>query len=136
MTRPSWNSYWASMARLVASRATCPRLHVGCILVRGNRLLATAYNGSLPGAQHCDDVGCLLVNGSCQRTVHAEQNALLDAASRGVSVNGATAYVTHQACTTCVKLLAAAGIVDIWFLEPYGQSLDVFSCFQKHLNPE
>jgi len=108
--RPSWDEYFMGTALLISSRSPCERLHVGCVLVTGgehkNRLVAAGYNGFLPGAPHQSRVR----DGHEQATVHAEQNAITDAARRGISVNGATAYITHFPCINCAKLLAAAGV--------------------------
>jgi dCMP deaminase len=108
--RPSWDDYFMSTALLISSRSACERLHVGCIIVSGgnheNRIIAAGYNGFLPGASHTSRVR----DGHEQATVHAEQNAIADAARRGVPLDGATAYVTHFPCINCAKILAAAGI--------------------------
>lgn len=120
MSRPSWQQYWLDMASLVATRATCTRLKVGCVLVRDNRLLAAGYNGSLAGEPHCEDVGCLVADGRCVRTNHAEANAVADAARRGVSLQGATGFVTHAPCIVCTKLLVSAGASRILFQFDYG----------------
>lgn len=113
--RASWDEYFGAMAALVATRATCPRLSVGCVLVRDRRVISTGYNGSLPGSPHCDEVGCLMVNDHCERTIHAEANAILFAARAGISTEGATAYVTHEPCSNCRKMLITAGVTDIAF---------------------
>jgi dCMP deaminase len=106
-------------ALLVASRSSCGRLHVGCVLVSGgehrHRIVAAGYNGFLPGAAHVSRVR----DGHEQATVHAEQNAITDAARRGVSVAGATAYVTHFPCLNCAKVLAAAGVREIAYHQDY-----------------
>lgn len=108
--RPSWDEYFMAMALLISSRSPCERLHVGCVLVSAgehkNRVVAAGYNGFLPGAPHISRVR----DNHEQATVHAEQNAITDAARRGISVNGATAYITHFPCINCTKLLAAAGV--------------------------
>jgi dCMP deaminase len=108
--RPSWDEYFMAMALLISSRSPCERLHVGCVLVSAgehkNRVVAAGYNGFLPGAPHKSRVR----DGHEQATVHAEQNAITDAARRGVSVNGSTAYITHFPCVNCTKMLAAAGV--------------------------
>ena len=111
--RPSWDEYFLKLAMLASERATCPRMHCGCVLVKNNRVLATGYNGSLPGDEHCEDVGCLVENDHCIRTNHAEMNALVQAASQGHNVEGAIAYVTNMSCTTCAKALIAAGVKRI-----------------------
>jgi len=111
--RPSWDEYFMAMALLISSRSPCERLHVGCVLVSAgehkNRVVAAGYNGFLPGAPHKSRVR----DGHEQATVHAEQNAITDAARRGVSVNGATAYITHFPCVNCTKMLAATGVRGI-----------------------
>ena len=108
--RPSWDAYFMATALLIASRSSCERLNVGCVIVSGgtqkNRIIAAGYNGFLPGAAH----NSRLRDGHEQATVHAEQNAISDAARRGVSLDGATAYITHFPCVNCAKILAAAGI--------------------------
>lgn len=108
--RPSWDAYFMATALLMASRSSCERLNVGCVIVSGgsqkNRIIAAGYNGFLPGAAH----NSRLRDGHEQATVHAEQNAISDAARRGVSLDGATAYITHFPCVNCAKILAAAGI--------------------------
>lgn len=120
MTRPSWDSYFLSLARTVSTRATCPRLSVGAVLVRDRVVLASGYNGSMRGADHCDDVGHLMVDGHCVRTNHAEANAIAQAAAHGTSIDGATAYVTHRPCWGCLKLLVNAGVHRVLFGLDYG----------------
>ena len=106
-------------AVLLSSRSNCERLHVGCVIVtsgsRKNRLVAAGYNGFLPGTPHQSR----LREGREQATVHAEQNAIADAARRGSSVEGAVAYVTHYPCINCAKILAAAGIAEVRYREDY-----------------
>ena len=117
--RPSWDEYFISTAILMASRSSCRRLNVGCVIVstgeHKNRIIAAGYNGFLPGAPH---ESCVRDNHE-MATVHAEQNAISDAARRGVSVNGATAYITHFPCINCAKILASAGISSIKYLHDY-----------------
>lgn len=108
--RPSWDEYFLKLAMLASERATCPRMHCGCVLVKDRYVLSTGYNGSLPGSPHCEDEGCLVVDNHCVRTNHAEMNAICQAARHGMSLDGATAYVTNMPCTTCSKALIAAGI--------------------------
>ena len=120
--RQSWDEYFLTLARHVSTRATCDRLHAGCALVRDKRILATGYNGSLPGADHCGEVGHLMMNGHCVATEHAERNAVANAARAGVSTLGAIAYITHTPCWDCIKHLAAAGISAIWFEQEYPNS--------------
>ncbi len=117
--RPSWGAYFMATALLLASRSSCERLHVGCVLVSGgqnrNRIIAAGYNGFLPGAAHRSRMR----DGHEQATVHAEQNAVADAARRGVRLDGATIYITHFPCITCAKLLAAAGVSEIVYHYDY-----------------
>lgn len=127
--RPSWDDYFLSIAREVATRSTCERRHVGAVLVRDRRILCTGYNGSPPGQPHCVDpgVGCLLEDGRCIRTLHAEQNALTQAALHGISTKGATLYSTCRPCHVCARMVVGAGIVRVVFFgdEPAGWSRDV-----------
>ena len=117
--RPSWDEYFMATASLIASRSNCERLNVGCVIVTGgerkNRLVAAGYNGFLPGSPHASR----LRDGHEQATVHAEQNAIADAARRGSSVDGCVAYVTHFPCINCAKIMAAAGIGEIKYHGDY-----------------
>jgi dCMP deaminase len=108
--RPSWDDYFMGITFQVARRSTCDRARVGAIIVKDRRILTTGYNGSPAGLPHCDEVGHLMVNGHCVRTLHAEQNAIIQAALHGVGVAGSTMYVTHQPCLTCAKMIINAGI--------------------------
>lgn len=117
--RPSWDEYFLKLAMLASERATCPRMHCGCVLVKDRHVLATGYNGSLPSTPHCEDVGCLMVDNHCIRTNHAEMNAVAQAARHGIAVAGAVAYITNMPCTTCAKMLAAAGIVRVIVFSDY-----------------
>jgi dCMP deaminase len=107
------------IAFTVAQRSTCDRAHVGAVLVRDRRILTTGYNGSPAGLPHCDDAGHLMIDGHCVRTLHAEQNAIIQAALHGVSIQGATAYVTHQPCLTCAKMIINAGIQRVIYAGDY-----------------
>jgi dCMP deaminase len=107
------------IARVVASRATCDRKHVGAVLVRDRSILATGYNGSIRGLPHCDDVGHLMEDGHCIRTVHAESNAIAQAAKNGVRIDGSCIYVTASPCWGCFRLIANSGVVRIVFGEFY-----------------
>lgn len=118
-TRPSWDEYFLRIAKEVATRATCPRRSVGAVIVLDRRILTTGYNGAPHGLAHCTEVGCKIVDGHCQRALHAEQNAILQAALNGVSTRGATVYVTCQPCNTCAKMLINAGIVRVVFEGDY-----------------
>jgi dCMP deaminase len=117
--RPSWDTYFMATAMLMASRSSCERLHVGCVIVSDgahkNRIIAAGYNGFLPGAEHVSHFR----DGHEQATVHAEQNAISDAARRGVSLEGSVAYVTHYPCVNCAKILAAAGVRTVKFYRDY-----------------
>ncbi|MDP8238051.1 MAG: deaminase [Candidatus Hatepunaea meridiana] len=117
--RQTWHQYFLTLAKHVSTRATCDRLHAGCVIVKDKRIVSTGYNGSLPGADHCDDVGHLIMNGHCIATEHAERNAVANAARAGVSTLGSTAYVTHSPCWDCIKHLAAAGVKEIIYSEEY-----------------
>ena len=116
------------IARTVATRATCPRASVGCVLTRDRRILTTGYNGAPRGVAHCTEVGCLMVNDHCQRTTHAEANAVVQAALHGVSLEGATAYCTHHPCVNCVKLFISSGIRQIVYATPYSDPVAVALC--------
>ncbi|MBN1539461.1 MAG: dCMP deaminase family protein [Candidatus Thermoplasmatota archaeon] len=117
--RQSWDVYFMNIARQVASRGTCHRKHVGCVIVRDRIILATGYNGSIRGMPHCDEVGHMMENGHCTRTAHAEQNAIAQAARYGISVDGAEAYITASPCWVCFKIMANAGLKRIVFGEFY-----------------
>lgn len=117
--RKSWDEYFMDIAKAVSTRATCDRKHVGCVLVKDKYIIATGYNGSVSGLPHCDEVGHMMVNGHCERTSHAEANAIVQAAKHGVSTDGATAYITASPCWHCFKLLASAGIKRIVYGEFY-----------------
>lgn len=121
--RPSWDEYFLKVAMLVSERATCPRMHCGCVLVRDKQILSTGYNGSIPGDDHCEDAGCLIVDNHCVRTIHAEMNAILQCSSHGVSTHGATAYITNMPCTNCSKALITAGIKEIVIFSEYHDTL-------------
>lgn len=117
--RPPWDEYFLKVAMLVSERATCPRMHCGCVLVKDKRILSTGYNGSIPGDAHCEDVGCYVVDNHCIRTIHAEINAITQCSLHGISTRGAIAYITNMPCTNCAKALIAAGIVEIVTFSDY-----------------
>jgi dCMP deaminase len=131
--RPSWDSYFLSIAQLVASRSTCLRRQVGAILVTDKRILTTGYNGAPAGTPHCSEIpsGCLrefrkIPSGERQelcRGLHAEQNAIIQAAAFGVSLKGSELYCTHQPCITCAKMLINAGVKRVVFLGAYPDEL-------------
>ncbi len=118
--RQSWESYFIGLAEHIATRSTCDRLRVGAVFVRDSRILATGYNGSLPGREHCDDVGHLLHENHCIRTVHAESNAICQAAQHGVSLQDSFLYVTHLPCINCFKIVVAAGCSRVYYKSFYG----------------
>lgn len=113
--RPSWNEYYKQLVEITAKRSPCKKLHVGCILVKDNRIISQGYNGYLPGAPHKQ----VIRNDHEVATVHAEQNALCDCAKRGASCNEAFAYITHYPCLNCMKLLVASGIKKIYYINNY-----------------
>ena len=122
MSRPSTTEYFMKMAYLVATRATCDRAHVGCVLVNSQkRVVATGYNGSPTGAPHCDEAGHDLVDGHCVRTLHAESNAI-DYAGR--DARGCTLYCTHLPCIDCAKRIVNCGIRAVIFAEAYQSRYD------------
>jgi dCMP deaminase len=130
--RPSWDEYFMATAFLIATRSACQRLNVGCVIVskgtHKNRIIAAGYNGFLPGAPHISRVD----NDHEQSTVHAEQNAISDAARRGVSLSGSTAYITHFPCIVCAKLLVAAGVNEIKFHFDYNNNPMVDEIFKEN----
>ena len=117
--RMSWQEYYANQSLLLASRSTCTRLSVGALIVRDNRVIASGYNGSVSGETHCIDEGCLIQEGHCVRTIHAEVNAVLQCAKYGIATQGSEVYVTHFPCLNCTKTLIQAGIKRINYIEDY-----------------
>jgi dCMP deaminase len=115
MARISWDRYFMNLAVQAATRSTCPRKSVGAVIVRDKAILATGYNGSIRGLPHCSEIGCLIENDHCVRTVHAEANAILQAARHGVRIEGADIYITASPCWDCFKLVANAGIERILY---------------------
>lgn len=109
--RPSWDDYFMAIAKIIAARGTCDRLYSGAVLVKNNRIISTGYNGSPPGLPHCNDIGHLLEEGHCVRTIHGEHNAILQAAVHGsTSTIGSTMYSKYNPCIHCTKYVIAAGI--------------------------
>ncbi len=123
VVRPSWDDYFMRIAFEVARRSTCPRAAVGAVIVRDKRILTTGYNGAPTGLPHCTEVGCLMVNNHCVRTLHAEQNAIIQGALHGVDVSESTLYVTHQPCLTCAKMIINAGIRRVVYAGDYPDEL-------------
>lgn len=117
--RASWDEYFMAIATQVATRATCDRKHVGAVIVRDRTILSTGYNGSIRGLSHCDEVGHMMEAGHCVRTIHAEANAIIQAAKNGVAIEGADIYITASPCWQCFKMIANAGVQRIIFGEFY-----------------
>jgi dCMP deaminase len=117
--RASWDEYFMSIAQVVATRSTCQRKFVGAVIVRNRTILSTGYNGSIRGMPHCSDVGHMMEDGHCVATIHAEANAIIQAARNGVSIEGAAVYVTASPCWSCFKQIANAGVGRICFGEFY-----------------
>lgn len=133
MTRPGWDDYFMEITRVVATRSTCSRRQVGAVLVRDKHILSSGYNGAPRGLDHCLEIGCLreqlgIPSGQRQelcRGLHAEQNAIIQAAYQGVETRGATIYVTHQPCITCAKMIINAGIVRVVYAGPYPDEMSL-----------
>jgi dCMP deaminase len=119
MARASWDRYFMDIAKVVSSRSTCERKFVGSVLVRDRTILSTGYNGSIRGMPHCTEVGHMMEDGHCVATVHAESNAILQAAKNGVTIDGATCYVTASPCWSCFKQIVNAGIGRVVYGEFY-----------------
>ncbi len=117
--RVDWHEYFMNIAQEVATRSTCDRKHVGAVIVRDKTILSTGYNGSVRGLPHCDDVGHMMQDGHCVATIHAEANAIIQAAKNGVRVDGADIYITASPCWNCFKIVANAGIKNIYYGEFY-----------------
>lgn len=126
--RQSWDEYFMRIATMVAERATCNRAKIGAVIVKDKNIIATGYNGSPAGHPHCTDVGCLVYvsrnpdgeeEENCFRTIHAEINAIAQAAKHGVEIDGADIYVTASPCYHCLKTLMNTGIKRICYLKPY-----------------
>jgi dCMP deaminase len=117
--RVGWHEYFMKIAEQVATRSTCDRKNVGAVIVRDKTILSTGYNGSLKGARHCDEAGHDMDNGHCIRTVHAESNAVAQAAKNGIAIDNSEIYVTASPCLTCFKLLANCGIKRMYYKEFY-----------------
>lgn len=115
LNRPNWNEYFKKITLVTSERSPCHRLKVGCVLVKENRIVSQGYNGFLPGLPHIS----IVRDNHEQATVHAEQNAIADCAKRGVACNNTEAYITHYPCIICARLLLAAGIQKIYYIEDY-----------------
>ena len=117
--RASWDEYFMRIAVDVASRSTCDRKHVGAVIVRDRNILSTGYNGSISGMPHCDEVGHMMENNHCIGTIHAEANAIIQAAKNGVMISGASIYTTASPCWNCFKIIVNSGMRRICFGEFY-----------------
>jgi dCMP deaminase len=117
--RASWDEYFMRIAQVVSTRSTCERKYVGAVIVRDRTILSTGYNGSIRGMPHCTDVGHMMEAGHCVATIHAECNAILQAAKNGVMIEGGTLYVTASPCWNCFKQSANAGLIRICYGEFY-----------------
>jgi len=127
--RPDRTKYFMGIAKAVAARSTCDRAQVGCVLVKDNQIISTGYNGAPRGLPHCDEVGHWMDNGHCIRTVHAETNAIIQAALHGVATSGSTCYVTHAPCINCCMALINAGIEHVYFGDAYRLDDNVLNHF-------
>jgi len=131
MTRPSWPEYFMAITNLVAKRSTCLRRHVGAIVVKDKRILATGYNGAPAGLRHCEEAGCIREGASIPsgmrhelcRGLHAEQNVIIQAAYHGIPINHATLYCTNKPCVICSKMIINAGIKTIYYSDGYDDLL-------------
>jgi len=131
--RPSWETYFMDIAHLVAKRSTCRRRAVGALLVKDKRILSTGYNGAPSGLKHCLDIGCLreelnIASGERHelcRGIHAEQNAIIQAALHGVSIKDATLFCTNQPCLICAKMLINAGITKVYYHSGYADAMSI-----------
>ena len=117
--RVGWNTYFMNIAREAATRSTCDRKHVGAVIVRDRTILSTGYNGSVRGMPHCDEIGHTMEAGHCVATIHAEANAIIQAARNGVSIEGAEIYTTASPCWPCFKLIANSGLARVYYGEFY-----------------
>jgi len=134
MGRIRRHTYFMEIAKLAAQRGTCPRAKVGCVLVgEDNRIKATGYNSSHSGSPHCENNGCNVVDEHCIRTIHAEVAAVLNLERRYTNL---TAYVTHQTCISCYKILTAAGVAAIIYWESYGEDFEEFQQLRREIRVE
>ena len=121
--RPSWDDYFMAIAKIVGTRSTCDRLRAGAVLVKDKRIISTGYNGSPPGLPHCDEVGHLMEEGHCVRTIHGEHNAILQAATvAGTNTQGSIMYTKYSPCLHCSKYIVAAGIKKVVMGKVYRNS--------------
>jgi dCMP deaminase len=130
-TRPTWDEYFMAIVGQVGKRSTCRRRQIGAVIVKDKRILATGYNGAPTGLAHCLDAGCLREERQIRsgerhelcRGLHAEQNAIMQAALHGVSIKGAGLYCSHQPCSLCAKMIVNTGMTQVFYFEPYPDEL-------------
>lgn len=120
MNRPSWEQYFKNITLRTAERSPCNRLQVGCVLVKDNRIISQGYNGFISGHPH----NSVIINDHEIATIHAEQNAIIDCAKRGVKCEGSTAYITHFPCINCLKFLVQAGVVKVFYINDYKNDIE------------
>ena len=119
--RPGWDEYFKKICQVTAERSSCERLQVGCVLVKDNRIISQGYNGFLSNHPHTS----IVIDNHEIATIHAEQNAIVDCAKRGVSCNNSIAYITHFPCINCLKLLIQAGIKKIYYINDYKNDIEL-----------
>lgn len=129
--RPSWTEYFKKIVLVTKERSPCKRLQVGCLLVRDNRIISQGYNGFLPGLPHKS----IVINNHEQATIHAEQNAIIDCAKRGVECINCDVYITHFPCVNCMKILCASGVKKIYYIDDYKND-ELTYYFSKQSNIE
>ena len=133
--RPSWDEYFLEIAKVVAKRSTCDRANVGAVIAKNKVILSTGYNGAPRGLPHCDDVGHEIIDGHCIRTIHAEANAIAQAARNGASIESATIYLTISPCYDCFKMMINSGIKEViykdFYMSRYGLSKAVLALSKK-----
>tara|TARA_Y100000389_G_scaffold192867_1_gene220870 strand:- start:1190 stop:1594 length:405 start_codon:yes stop_codon:yes gene_type:complete len=123
MDRPSWNEYFKKIVKCTSERSPCSRLKVGCVLVKDNRIISQGYNGFISGHPH----ESVIINDHEIATIHAEQNAIIDCAKRGVNCENSTAYITHFPCINCLKFLVQAGITKIYYINDYKNDVETIN---------
>lgn len=133
--RPSWDEYFLEIAKVVAKRSTCDRANVGAVIAKNKVILSTGYNGAPRGLPHCDDVGHEIIDGHCIRTIHAEANAIAQAARNGAPIEGAAIYLTISPCYDCFKMMINSGIKEVvykdFYMSRYGLSKAVLALSKK-----
>ncbi len=133
--RPSWDEYFLEIAKVVSTRSTCDRANVGAVIAKNKVILSTGYNGAPRGLPHCDDVGHEIAGGHCIRTIHAEANAIAQAARNGAPIEGATIYLTISPCYDCFKMMINGGIKEVvykeFYMSRYGLSKAVLELSEK-----